>query len=113
MGIIDDLAALFDSSIDVQNGNLNPSGDWLASGANSEIMCRYEGGIVRVKDRTGQEVAASLFAIVGGVLPNLDVDRLRFTVPQSRFDPWSELQAIRIDPITDETGVIGAEVYFP
>jgi len=66
-----------------------------------------------VNNRDGRSVASSVFVIIAGVLPNHDIDRLRFTIPSSRFDPSSELQAIRIDPIADETGVIAAEVSFP
>lgn len=113
MAILDELLPLFDSTIDVQDGRLDAFGAWLASGTPVGYQARYEEGVRMVNNRDGRSVASSVFVIVAGVLPSHDVDRLRFTITSSRFDPWSELQAIRIDPISDETGVIAAEVSFP
>ena len=112
MGIVSELLALFDSTIVVQPGTLDGSGAWLASGSNTSYPARYEFGARIVRDWTGQEVTSSVFAIVAGVLTTHDPSVLRFTIPAATFLPYSELQALRIDPVSDESGPICCEVYF-
>ncbi len=113
MGIVDDLAELFDAEVLVQPGNLDGFGTFTASGSAVALPARYEEGPRLVRDVTGQEVTSSVLIIVGGVLPSHDPSKLRFTLPSATFLPFDKLQAIRIDPVSDETGVIAAEVSMP
>jgi hypothetical protein len=112
MGILADLLPLMDATVVAQPGVLDGAGTWLASGGNASYRCRYEGGPQLVRDAAGQEVVSSLLCIVGGVLVSHDPSIMRFDIT-SPFQPHRlEVQALRIEPISDETGVIFAEVYF-
>ena len=112
---MDDLAELFDSTVIAQPGVVDGAGDWLASGANQILPARYEGGPRIVRNASsGQEVVSSLLVLINGVLVSHDASIMRFTIPANPFSPHIELiQAIRIDPVSDETGVISAEIYLP
>jgi hypothetical protein len=114
VSIVDDLLDLADSTISVQSGTVDGYGVFSASGSPVSLPCRYEEGAKLVRDASSkQEVVSSVCAIVLGVLPSHDPSTLRFTLPSGRFAQSADIQATRIDPIADETGVIGAEVYFP
>jgi hypothetical protein len=114
VGIVQDLAPLFDAEIVAQIGVLSGDGTWTASGVNQILPCRYEGGPRLIRGAaSAQEVTSSLLCIVGGVLMSHDVSLMRFDVPATFYPQTTEIQALRIDPIIDETGVIGGEVYLP
>lgn len=114
MAFMDDLAELFDSTIVAQPGTVDGAGTWLASGANQTLPARYEGGPRMVRNSAGQEVVSSLLVLVNGVLVSHDASIMRFTIPATPFSPHvAEIQALRIDPISDETGVISAEIFLP
>lgn len=113
MSFMDDLAELFDSTVIAQPGVVDGAGDWLASGGNATYPARYEGGPRMVRNAAGQEVVSSLLILINGVLVSHDASIMRFTIP-STFAPHTDtIQAIRIDPVSDETGVISAEIYLP
>lgn len=111
---MDDLAELFDSTITAQPGVLDGAGTWFASGVPQVLPARYEGGPRMVRNREGQEVVSSLLCLINGVLVSHDASIMRFTIPANPFTPHTtEIQAERIDPVSDETGVISAEIYLP
>lgn len=114
MSFMDDLAELFDSTVSVQAGRTDGAGDWFASGGNQNLPARYEGGPHLVRSGSGQEVTSSLLCIVNGVLSTHDPSKLRFTIPATPFAPQTaDIVALHVDPVSDETGVIAAEVYLP
>lgn len=113
MAFLDDLLPLMDATIVATPGYTDGAGTWFASGASQPYRCRYEGGPQLVRDQNGQEVVSSVLAIVGGVLVSHDPATMRFDI-SPRFAPHlTEVIALRIEPVADETGVIAAEVYFP
>jgi len=113
MAFLDDLLPLFDATIVAQPGFVDGAGTWFASGGSAEYRCRYEGGPHLVRDMSGQEVVSSVLCIVGGVLVSHDPSIMRFDIT-SPFQPHRlEVQALRIEPVSDETGVIYDEVYLP
>lgn len=114
MSFMDDLAELFDSTVIAQAGVVDGAGDWLASGGNATYPARYEGGPRMVRNAAGQEVVSSLLILINGVLVSHDASIMRFTIPANPFSPHTQnIQALRIDPVSDETGVISAEIYLP
>lgn len=114
MAFMDDLAELFDSTVTARFGTVDGAGTW--NGGDGIIYpARYEGGPRMVRNAaSGQEVVSSLLILINGVLVSHDVSVMRFTIPANPFTPHiTEIQAIRIDPVSDETGVISAEIYLP
>lgn len=113
MSFMSDLAELFDSTVTAQPGYVDGSGTWFASGTPQDLPARYEGGPRMVRAQGGQEVVSSLLCLINGVLVSHDPAIMRFTIP-AHFSPLTaEIQALRIDPVSDETGVISAEIYLP
>jgi len=113
MSFMSDLAHLFDSTIHAQPGYVDGSGTWFASGVPQDIPARYEGGPRMVRSASGQEVVSSLLVLINGVLVSHDPAVMRFTIPAVFTPLTTEIQALRIDPVSDETGVISAEIYLP
>jgi len=113
MSFMGDLAELFDSTITAQPGFTDGAGTWFASGVPQVLPARYEGGPRMVRTGSGQEVVSSLLCLINGVLVSHDPAIMRFTIPAVFTPLTSEIQALRIDPVSDETGVISAEIYFP
>lgn len=113
MSFMSDLADLFDSTLIAQPGYVDGAGTWFASGAAQNLPARYEGGPRMVRNGSGQEVVSSLLVLINGVLTSHDPAIMRFTIP-AHFNPQtSEIQAIHIDPVSDETGIISAEIFLP
>lgn len=113
MAFMDDLAGLFDSTVTAQPGYTDGAGTWFASGVPQVLPARYEGGAFMVGAGGAQSVASRLLCLINGVLVSHDPAIMRFTIP-ARFNPQTdEIQAVHIDPISDETGVISAEIYLP
>lgn len=113
MSFMSDLLPLFDSTITAQPGYTDGAGTWFASGVPQNLPARYEGGPRMVRSSGGQEVVSSLLCLINGVLVSHDPAIMRFTIP-AHFTPLtSEIQAMRIDPVSDETGIISAEIYLP
>lgn len=108
-----DLAPLFDSTITAQPGFVDGAGTWFASGANQVLPARYEGGPRMVRTAAGQEVVSSFLVLINGVLVSHDPAIMRFTIPAAYNPLTDEIQALRIDPVSDETGIISAEIYLP
>lgn len=113
MSFMSDLAELFDSTITAQLGYVDGAGTWFASGVPRAIPARYEGGPHTVASGGGQVVTSGLLCLINGVLESHDPTLMRFTIP-AVFAPQTDLiQALRLDPVSDETGVISAEIYLP
>lgn len=112
MGIVDDLIVLADSDIVAQLGTVDGSGTWSPSGDPVTLRARIEAGSVNVPRQSGQEIATGPLAVVFGLLASNDTRLMRFTLPD-RFVPNVLIQASRIEPVSDETGPIYTEVYFP
>ena len=106
-----EFADLMPDTVIVTSGYLNSYGDFITSGAILSLPCRIEGTSKLVRDRAGQEVVSS-FQIYTDSFNTLSVDRHRFTLP-SRFTPRTEVQAIGIDPESDETGPCYEVIYLP
>lgn len=113
MAFLDDLLPLMDATLVAQNGYVDGAGTWFASGASASYRCRYEGGPHIVRNQAGQEVVSSVLCIVGGVLVSHDPATMRFDITSPYAPHRTEVQAIRIEPVHDESGVISAEVYLP
>lgn len=113
MSFMSDLAELFDSTITAQQGYTDGAGTWFASGAPIIYPARYEGGPHTVASGGAQVVTSGLLCLINGVLPNHDTTKMRFTIPAVFSPQTDEIQALRLDPVFDETGVISAEIYLP
>jgi hypothetical protein len=113
MSFMSDLAPLFDSTVTAQQGYVDGAGTWFASGAPQNFPARYEGGPHTVASGGAQVVTSGLLCLINGVLPSHDSATMRFTIPAVFAPQTAEIQAIRIDPVFDETGVISAEIYLP
>lgn len=111
MSIVDDLLDLFDAEIIVHPGYLDEFGDWAASGAATNLICRFEGESRLVRDALGNEVTSTVQAIVAGY-NNLTTHLHRYTLP-SRFIPSGSLRAISIDKHSDEDGPLYEAINFP
>lgn len=112
MGILDDLLDLFDGEVIVQPGTTDGYGTFTNAGSALTLPARFEGGSRLVRDRSGQEVVSTMTVIVAGLLASSDPSAFRFTLP-STFTPSADIQAIAIEPVSDETGPIYTEVILP
>jgi len=113
MSFMSDLAPLFDSTITAQPGYTDGAGTWFASGVPQILPARYEGGPHTVASGGAQVVTSGLLCLINGVLVSHDTAKMRFTIPAVFAPQTDEIQAMRIDPVSDETGVISAEIYLP
>lgn len=104
MAFIDEFAGELNDSLVAQPVTHNLDGDWTANGAPlATIPCRIEGGGELVRDAAAsREVVSHLLVITNGVR-NLNVRDYVYTVP-SRYSPYQNLRALRVDVESDEDG---------
>lgn len=98
-------------TVDIYPGVLDEFGDWAPSGAVIVAPCRIEGEQRLVRDPTGQEVTSSMQVILGEYL-DLTTAYHRYSLP-GRYTPGTQLRAIAIDKVQDETGPCYEEIFFP
>ena len=111
MSVVDDLIHLFHENIVATLGTLDHEGTWTATTTTVTVPCRFEGEVRMVRNASGQEVASTLNAIVGGA-PNFNPIYYRFTIP-TRFTPNENLTAIAVLHETDQTSTCYEEIFFP
>lgn len=96
-----------------QPGYETGSGDFVDSGEVLAIPCQIEGTSDLFRDnRSGREVVASHTAICGE-FNSLTVDGFRFTLPDDFPEPRVDLRALKVDPVSDESGPLYEIVIFP
>lgn len=85
----------------------------VASGQSAiSVPCQIEGVSRLVRNVRGQEVVSSHFAYCLQ-FNNLSVDRHRYTLPSTFGPPRENIEAIRVDPVSDEGGLLYEIVALP
>jgi len=107
---IDFFADVMTDTVTITPGVEDYTGAFVASGEVINAPCYIEGEARLVRDRAGIEVASTvqIFVAAYGLLP----DTHRFTLP-ARFSPRTDLQAIVVDKVADETGPAYEVVMLP
>lgn len=95
-----------------QPGTTDEYGAFVASGSALAIQCQIEGDSRLVRDASGREVVSSHVAYCGE-FNDLSVDGHRYTLPLTFGPPRELIQAIRVDPASDEDGVLYEVVRLP
>lgn len=110
MGFADDFLDMCPDVLVATPGTEDEFGTFTPSGTVLNLPCRIEGEIRTIRDATGQEILSTVQALC---LNHHDLStRLhRFTLP-SRFSPSTNLRAIRIDKVSDDTEPVYEDVYF-
>jgi hypothetical protein len=111
MAFVDGFADMMPDTLLAQPGTTDNYGEWVASGEEQSITCRFEGRSRLVRDSSGREVVSMLQAITLGVF-NLTVAGYRYTLP-ARFTNRTEVLAIGVERESDEDGPDHEVVLFP
>jgi hypothetical protein len=109
--IIPDLLDCFGDIILVQPGNVNAFGTWTASGAIMALPCYIEGETRLVRDMKGGESLSTAQAYIAGY-NSLTHRGHRYTLP-SHWAPKTDLEAIAISKVSDESGLHHEVVMLP
>jgi hypothetical protein len=112
LDFLGELADLMPHTVVVTPGVEDAYGEFVASGAALAIRCQIEGEKVQVRDSLGHEVTAS-HTIYCGDFSGLTVTLHRYTLPAAFGPPRDLLKAIRVDPVSDESGTLFEVVYLP
>lgn len=107
-----ELLELAPHELTAQPGFSDAKDNFVASGEAILIPCQIEGEIVRIPDQLGRDQTSTRVAICVEY-NGLTLDGYRFELPSGFAGPRTELVAMAIDPLSDETGLIGEIVRFP
>lgn len=110
MPIMADLADLFPDTLVAKPGYFDGYGDWASSGTNLNIPCYIEGRQRTTYDKDGEETLSSYQVYLDGYYA-LNITDYRFSIP-TRYTPDTDLVALSIEQVSDETGPVAEVIYF-
>lgn len=111
-GFLEELLELAPHTLVAESGFTDEYGSFIVSGQVLSIPCNIEGESRLVRNAQNREVVSShtVFCLE---FNDLSVDKHRFTLPAPFGPPRDKLEAIRVDPVSDENGTLYEVVALP
>lgn len=113
MSFVDEFLDFMPARVTATPGYTNEYGTFIASGAViADIPARIEGRRKLVRREGDAQQILSSVQLYLGAYNGLRVDTHRFSIP-STYTPNTDLTALSVEVVTDETGPIAEVVYLP
>lgn len=109
--IVTDLLDMFGDTAYATPGTRDGYGAFTPSGTILTLPCRIEGAVRTLRLSTGQELTSTVQLIIAGAY-DLTTDQHQYTIP-SRYNPRTNIDAIKVDKIQCEDGEAYESVWLP